>query len=64
MRKLRYISGNAWKYWIQSDEIHLKIMVTSIDEKVRASCLRLFCHVQKRVNNAHLWKRVSWFKKE
>jgi len=61
MRKLRYISGNTWKYWIQSDEIHLKIMVTSIDEKMRESCLRLFCHVQKRANNAHLWKRVSWF---
>lgn len=45
MRMLRWISGNTWKDRIQNEEIHLKIGVVPIDEKMREDCLRWFGHV-------------------
>ncbi len=43
MRMLRWISGNTNKDRIQNEEIHLKIWVTLIDEKMRDNRLRWFC---------------------
>ena len=48
MRMLRWISGNTRIDRIQSEEIRLKISVTSIDEKMRESRLRWFDYVQRR----------------
>ena len=45
MRMLRWISGNTWKDRIQNEEIHLKIGLVPIDEKMREDCLRWFGHV-------------------
>ena len=51
MRVLRWISGNIWKDKIRNEDIYLKIVVASSDEKMMENCLKLFGHVQRRVSN-------------
>ena len=54
-----------WKYMkdrIQNEEIHLKLGVAPINEKMRESRLRWFGHVQRRVINALAKKKMSWSK--
>ena len=47
---------------IQNEEIHLKLGVAPINEKMRESRLRWFGHVQRRVINALAKKKMSWSK--
>ena len=56
MQMLRWMSENIRKNRIQNKEIHLKIRVTPIDEKMRESHLRWFGHVQRRAINAPIRK--------
>ena len=54
-----------WKYMkdrIQNEEIHLKLGVAPINEKMRKSRLRWFGHAQRRVINALAKKKKSWSK--
>ena len=54
-----------WKYMkdrIQNEEIHLKLGVAPINEKMRESRLRWFGHAQRRVINALAKKKKSWSK--
>ena len=50
------MSENIQKNRIQNKEIHLKIRVTPIDEKMRESHLRWFGHVQRSAINAPIRK--------
>lgn len=52
MRVLRWISGNIRKDKIWNEEICLKIVVATIDEKIRVSHLRCWGHVQRITTNA------------
>ena len=45
MRVLRWISGNIRKDKIRNEDICLRIVVASSDEKMRENCLRWFGHV-------------------
>ena len=45
---IRWKSVNTRKDMIQNEEIHLKIGVTSTDEKMRESHLRWFGYVRRR----------------
>ena len=45
MRVLRWISGNIRKDKIRNEDICLRIVVASSDEKMRENCLRRFGHV-------------------
>lgn len=45
MRILRFINENTWKDRIRNEEIHLKIGVAPIDEKIKESHLKWFDHV-------------------
>ena len=56
MRMLRWISGNTWKDRIRTEEIHLKIGLVLIDEKMRKDHLRWFGYVQRRVTNVPVRK--------
>ena len=51
MRISRWISGNTKKDRHQNEEIHSKIRVAPIDEKIGETCLRWFGHVLRRVTN-------------
>ena len=51
MRILRWISGNTQKDKIKNVDIHLKIAIAPLDEKMKESCLRWFGHVQRRASN-------------
>lgn len=51
MRLLRWISGKTKRDRHQNEEIHSKIRIAPIDEKVQETRLRWFCHVQRRVTN-------------
>ena len=42
---LRWINGNTWKDRIRNEEIHFKIGVVLIDEKMRKGRLRWFGYV-------------------
>ena len=48
--------GKYYEKWIRNKEIHLKIGVASIDEKMRKSHLRWFGHVYKKAINAPIRK--------
>jgi hypothetical protein len=48
---LSWISGNSVNDKIRNEEIHLKIRVTPIDEKMRASRFRWFGYVHRRAIN-------------
>ena len=54
------MSGNSVNDKIRNEEIHLKIRVTPIDEKMRASSFRSFGYVHRRAINE--LEKVSWFK--
>ena len=56
MRRLRWISGNTPKDRIQNEELHLKIGVAPIDEKMRESRLRWFGHIQRERESNELVK--------
>ena len=56
MRMSKWISGNTKKDRIRNDEIHLKIRIVPIDEKIRESRLGWFGHVQRRATNALIRK--------
>ena len=47
---------------IQNEEIHLKLGVAPINEKMRESRLRWFGHAQRRVINSLAKKKKSWSK--
>ena len=52
MRIYRWITRNIWKNKIQNEQIHLKIRMTLIDEKLRENHLKQFGHVKRREINA------------
>ena len=61
MRMLRWISENIRKNMIWNEKIHLKIRVTLIDENMRESHLRWFCHIQRRAINIPMRKQMSLY---
>ena len=48
MRMLRWMCGNTRRDKVRNEDIHTKIGVAYIEEKMRKNCLRWFGHV--RVN--------------
>ena len=56
MRMLKWINGYTQNDRIRNEEIHLKIRIAPIDEKMRESCLGWFGHVQRRAPNALITK--------
>jgi len=52
MRMLRWMCGNTRRDKVRNEDIHTKISVTSIEEKMRENCLRWFCHVRRKPTDA------------
>lgn len=59
--QIRMLSGNIQRDRILNEDICSKIWVASINEKMSKSCLRYFCHVYKRANNAPLTEIKLFF---
>ena len=52
MRMLRWMCGHIRKYKIRNEVIRNKVGVMSIEEKLRVTRLRWFCHVRRRPRDA------------
>ena len=52
MRMLRWMCGNTRGDKVRNEDIHSKIGVTSIEEKMRENRLRWFSHVRRRPTDA------------
>jgi len=52
MHMLRWMCGNTRRDKVRNEDIHTKIGVVSIEEKMRENRLQWFDHVRRRPTNA------------
>jgi len=53
---LRWMCGNTRRDKVRNEDIHTKIGVASIEEKMRENRLQWFGHVRRRPTDAPVWR--------
>jgi hypothetical protein len=58
MRMLRWICGHTIRDRVWNDDIHERLGVTPVEEKLVQYCLRWFGHIQRRLTEAPIRNEV------